>query len=143
MATVMFRRTVLLVSLFINFNPCLVRSQQQRPTLTEVQPKRPECVVLLPERDERNDVAKLIRAEEFLRCERDGFPANLAPPWKTDLEGEKKLGEACEFFSAAAVRDFRKQVLIEQLNLARQRCHINVATIIMYQLERGLVQPGK
>ncbi|MGD0932769.1 MAG: hypothetical protein ABR902_19150 [Candidatus Korobacteraceae bacterium] len=138
-----FRRIVLFFLLYMSFGSGLVRAQQPAARIPELQPRRPECAILLPERDERNDVAKLVRAGEFLRCERDGFPADLAPPWKTDLEGEKKLGEACEYFSTAAIRDFRKEIAIGQLELARERCHINVMTIIIYQLGQGLVQPEK
>lgn len=55
----------------------------------EVRLMRKECAILLPERDERNDIAKLIRADEFLRCERDGFPGDLAPPGKLTLRANK------------------------------------------------------
>jgi hypothetical protein len=127
----------LLLSLGFGTGSARAEANTARP---EIQPKRPECAILLPERDERNDTAKLIRAEEFLRCERDGFPASLAPPWKTDSEAEKKLADACEYFSTTAVRDFRRQVSLGQLDLARQRCHVNVMTIIVYRLGQGLVQ---
>jgi hypothetical protein len=69
-----------------------VHSQQQGkiPTnLPEVTPRRGECAILLPERDERHDLARLVRADHFLDCERDGFPKHLAPPWKEQEEAEK------------------------------------------------------
>lgn len=114
------------------------RAQTAALQAPEITPRRPECAILLPERGERNDVAKLLRAEEFLRCERDGFPANLTPPWKTDTEAEKKLGDACEYFSLEASRDFGTQVGPDQLQFARARCNLNVATVILYELVRGL-----
>src|SRR5713101_9357727 len=77
--------------------------QQSKTKLPEIVPRRPECGILLPERDERHDVARLIRADQFLDCERDGFPKQFAPPWKEQDEAEKKLGDACGYFIAKSV----------------------------------------
>ncbi|PYP91701.1 MAG: hypothetical protein DMG65_06555 [Candidatus Angelobacter sp. Gp1-AA117] len=103
----------------------------------EIQPKRPECAMLLPQRGERDDLAKLIRAEQFLRCERDGFPKNLAPPWKTSDEGIKKLGDACQYFDSTS-RKLYSQVGRDNLQLARGRCYVNVATLSFELLLKGM-----
>jgi len=116
-----------------------VQAQTPPAKLPEVEPKRPECAILLPERDERNDLAKLIRAEQFLRCERDGFPKNFAPPWKTSEEAMQKLSGACDYFSKVSVREF-SQAGKDNLALARMRCHVNVLTIGLMQFTRGLSQ---
>lgn len=109
--------------------------QQGKATakLPEVKPKRGECSILLPERDERRDLARLVRADQFLDCERDGFPRNLAPPWKEQQEGEKRLSAACEYFIAKAVKDY-PQVGQANLQLVADRCRINVLTVIFDQL---------
>ncbi|HUM06292.1 MAG TPA: hypothetical protein VLT90_12585 [Terriglobales bacterium] len=117
-----------------------VHSQQKGktpPKLPEVKPRRAECAILLPERDERHDLARLVRADQFLDCERDGFPKNLAPPWKDAEEGEKKLSDACKYFVAKSVKDYR-QVGQANLQLASDRCHINVMGLIMQKLVEGL-----
>ncbi|MBZ5665231.1 MAG: hypothetical protein LAO30_11570 [Acidobacteriia bacterium] len=117
-----------------------IHSQQQgknRPKLPEVKPKRGECAILLPERDERHDLARLVRADQFLDCERDGFPKNLAPPWKEREEAEKKLGDACDYFIAKSVKDY-PQVGHANLQLAADRCRINVMGVIFQELVEGL-----
>lgn len=111
-------------------------AQQQGKTtakLPQVKPKRGECAILLPERDERRDLARLVRADQFLDCERDGFPKHLAPPWKEQQEAEKKLSAACEYFIAKAVKDY-PQVGQANLQLVADRCRINVLTVIFDQL---------
>lgn len=89
--------------------------------------------LFLPARDERHDLARLVRSEEFLECERDGFPKALAPPWKTSDEGTKKLGDACEYFSGVSARNY-PQAGRENLELAADRCRINVMQIILMTL---------
>ncbi len=103
----------------------------------ELTPRRPECAILLPERGERHDLARLVRAEQFLSCERDGYPKNLAPPWKTSEEGTKKLSDACEYFAGESAREY-SQVGQASLKLAADRCRVNVMDVIMMQLVRGL-----
>ncbi len=98
--------------------------------LPELTRQRPECGLLLPARDERRDVARLVRADQFLDCERDGFPKHLAPPWKDSEEGTKKLSDACEYFAAKAVREY-PEVGQANLNLAADRCRINIMQIIL------------
>jgi hypothetical protein len=117
-----------------------VHSQQQGKTptkLPEVKPRRGECAILLPERDERHDLARLVRADQFLDCERDGFPKGLAPPWKEQEEAEKKLGDACDYFIAKSVKNYPK-VGQANLQLAADRCRINVMDVILQQLVKGL-----
>ena len=118
-----------------------VHSQQQGkaapPKLPGIKPKRGECAILLPERDERRDLARLVRADQFLDCERDGFPKHLAPPWKDREEAEKKLTDACEYFIAKAVKDY-PQVGQANLQLVADRCRINVLTVILDQLVQGI-----
>ncbi len=116
-------------------------AQQQGKTtakLPEVKPKRGECAILLPERDERRDLARLVRADQFLDCERDGFPKHLAPPWKEQEEAEKKRSAACEYFIAKAVKDY-PQVGRANLQLVADRCRINVLTVIFDQLVQSSV----
>jgi hypothetical protein len=96
----------------------------------ELLPRRPECGILLPAHDERHDVARLVRADQFLECERDGFPASLAPPWKETVKAEKKLGDACEYFTAKSVKSY-PQLEQASLILAADRCRINVMLIIL------------
>ena len=84
----------------------------------------------MPARDERHDLARLVRSQQFLDCERDGFPKELAPPWKTSEEGTKKLGDACEYFARESARDY-SQVGQENLKLAADRCRIEVILIII------------
>jgi hypothetical protein len=110
------------------------KTTAKRPGLT---PRRAECAILLPERDERHDLARLVRADQFLDCERDGFPKHLAPPWKEQEEGEKKLSDACKYFIAKSVRDY-PQVGQANLQLASDRCHINVMGVILQGLVEGL-----
>jgi hypothetical protein len=109
---------------------------QQDKTKTkgpELAPRRGECAIFLPERDERHDLARLVRAEQFLDCERDGFPEHLAPPWKDSEEGTKKLSAACEYFVAKSVREY-PQAGQASLQLAADRCRINVFQVMLEQL---------
>jgi hypothetical protein len=108
----------------------------------ELIPRRTECGILLPERGERYDMARLVRADQFLDCERDGFPKHLAPPWKETVEAEKKLGDACEYFASKSVKEY-PQVSQDALNLAADRCRINVVQIILMKTTQGLGQPQK
>lgn len=103
----------------------------------ELTPRRPECGLFLPARDERHDLARLVRSEQFLDCERDGYPKNLAPPWKTSEEGTKKLSDACEHFAGESARDYPQAGQVS-LKLAADRCRVNVMDIIMTQLVQGL-----
>ena len=48
--------------------------QQRKAARPELMPRRPECGLFLPARDEKHDLARLVRSQEFLECERDGFP---------------------------------------------------------------------
>jgi len=117
-----------------------VHSQQQGKAtskLPEVKPRRGECAILLPEWDERHDLARLVRADQFLDCERDGFPKKLAPPSKEQEEAEKKLGDACVYFVAKSVKEY-PQVGQANLQLASDRCHINVMTVILQEMVEGL-----
>jgi hypothetical protein len=116
-----------------------VHSQQQsKPPakLTGIKPVRGECAIFLPERDERHDLARLVRADEFLDCERDGFPSELAPPWQEQEEAEKKLGAACVYFAAKSVKEY-PQAGQANLQLASDRCHINVMGVIFQELVEG------
>jgi hypothetical protein len=99
----------------------------------EIKPKRGECAILLPAHDERRDLARLVRSDQYLDCERDGFPKHLAPPWKEQEEAEKKLSAACDYFIAKAVKDY-PQVGRANLQLVADRCRINVLTVILGQL---------
>ncbi len=116
-------------------------SERAQPTphakFPELQPRRPECTVLLPEKDERNDLAKLIRAEQFIRCERDGFPKDSAPPWKTEEEAIHGLENACDYFSVTSAKSY-SHVGEENLALARTRCFMNIMTIEVTLIERAL-----
>jgi hypothetical protein len=51
---------------------------KKRAQAQGLKPRRGECASLMPERDERRDVARLVRADQFLDCERDGYPKHLA-----------------------------------------------------------------
>lgn len=116
---------------------CVYAGAQQRGTATaklpEVKPKRGECSIFLPARDERRDLARLVRSDQFLDCERDGFPKRLAPPWKEQEEAEKKLSAACDYFIAKAIKDY-PQVGQANLQLVADRCRINVLTVIFDEL---------
>ena len=87
-------------------------------------------------------MARLVRADQFLQCERDGFPTTLAPPWKETDEGEKKLADACEYFAARSAKEF-PQVGKASLKLAADRCRINVVQVILGNMVEGLGQPPK
>jgi len=124
--------------LLISASPTLHPQQGKATTkLPEVKPKRGECAILLPERDERHDLARLVRADQFLDCERDGFPKRLAPPWKEQEEAEKRLGDACVYFAAKSVKEY-PQVGQANLQLASDRCHINVMTVILQKMVEGV-----
>lgn len=88
------------------------------------------------------DVARLIREDEFQKCERDGFSKAMAPPWRETEEGEKKLGDAFEYFTAESVKEY-PSVGQPNLKLAADRCRINVMQIILMKMTEGLVQPQK
>lgn len=136
---------VFLVTLLLLFVGMPVQSQQhgKGPSkLPGIKPRRGECAILLPERDERHDLARLVRADEFLDCERDGFPKDLAPPWKEDEEAEKKLGAACVYFAEKSVKEY-PQAGQANLQLASDRCHINVMTVILEQMVKGLGTEAK
>ena len=109
------------------------RTPNKRADLT---PRRTECGLFLPERDERHDLARLVRSQQFLDCERDGYPKDLAPPWKTSEEGTKKLSDACEYFAGESARDY-PQVGQENFTLAADRCRIEVMQIILMQMVPG------
>lgn len=128
-----------LVLVFLMSDGAPIYSQQTKagPKMPEVKPKRGECAIFLPERDERHDLARLVRADEFLDCERDGFPKGLAPPWKEQEEAEKKLGDACVYFATKSVKEY-PQVGRLNLQLASDRCHLNVMTVIFQKLVEGL-----
>lgn len=118
-----------------------IGSQQKRNSTSvkpsELTPRRPECGLFLPARDERRDIARLVRADQFVDCERDGFPRQLAPPWKTTEEGEKKLSDACDYFAQKSVKEY-SQAGQANLELAFDRCHINVMSIILAKMAEGL-----
>jgi hypothetical protein len=97
---------------------------------------------LLPERGERHDLARLIRAEQFLVCERDGFPTHLAPPWKETEEAEKKLGDACEYYAAQSAKEY-SQIGQASVKLAADRCRINVMQVILSNMVGGMGQQPK
>lgn len=135
---------LVLTVLVLTFACSTLHSQQKGKTETkppEIMPRRPECGILLPERGERNDVARLIRADQFIQCERDGFPKALAPPWKETEEAEKKLGDACEYFAVKSAKEF-PEAGQENLKLAADRCRINVMQIILSKMVEGLGQPA-
>lgn len=135
-------KALLRVSAFVIVSVVIVTSvgnseQAGTSASPEIRPKRPECAMLLPETGERDDLAKLIRSDQFLRCERDGFPETLSPPWKTSDEGIKKLGDACQYFDNTSRRLY-PQIGRENLQLARGRCYANVATLAFELFERDM-----
>lgn len=131
---------VLIVSLLSIVVP--IRSQNSgNPKRPELAAQRAECGLFLPMRDERFDMARLIRADEFINCERDGYPKDIAPPWKETLEGEKKLGQACEYFAAESARDY-PTLAKQDLTLAADRCRITVLQIMIEKLP-GDSEPSK
>jgi len=77
-----------------------------------------------------------VRSQEFVDCERDGYPKDLAPPWKTADEGTKKLGDACEYFAAKSARDY-PGVAQDDIILAADRCRIQVMLLIIPTLVPG------
>lgn len=84
------------------------QAQQQKgnaqPKAPEIKPTRPECAIFLPERDERDDLARLLRADQFLRCERDGFPKDLAPTMEV-IKGSFTKAERCLRVLRPAIRE--------------------------------------
>lgn len=108
----------------------------------ELMPRRGECATLMPLGDERRDVARLLRADQFLDCERDGYPRHLAPPWKDSLEGTRKLSDACEYFADKAAREY-PEVGQANLKLAADRCRVNVMEVIVQTLVPGAGQLPK
>jgi hypothetical protein len=136
----------LILSLSISLFGVAVFSQQENSKEpakpSELTPRRLECGILLPERDERHDISRLIRADQFLACERDGFPKHLAPPWKETVEAENKLGDACEYFATKSAREY-PQLGQASLKLAADRCRINVIQITMMKLAEGLGKTPK
>jgi hypothetical protein len=118
------------------------RKSQTPNKLAEITPRRPECGLFLHARDEQHDLARLLRSQQFLDCERDGFPKDLAPPWKTTEEGEKKLGDACRYFAGESARNY-PQVGQENLKLAADRCRIELIQIILEKMVEGLGQQPK
>jgi hypothetical protein len=121
-----------------------VYSQQTKagPMMPEVKPTRGECAIFLPERDERHDLARLVRADQFLDCERDGFPKHLAPPWKEQEEAENKLSDACVYFTTKSVQE-HPQVGHADLQLASERCQVNVMTVILERMVADLGSTAK
>jgi len=120
------------LSLAVLIAPSWAFPQEQKST-SELVPRRAECGIFLPARDERHDVARLIRSTEFVDCERDGFPKSLAPPWKTSDEATKRLADACEYFSAEYSKQYA-QVRRDDLELAADRCRIEVMGVILTTL---------
>jgi hypothetical protein len=66
----------------------------------------------------------------------------LAPPWKETDEGEKKLGEACEYFAARSAKNY-PQLRQTSLKLAADRCRVSVMQAILAKMVQGLGQPPK
>ena len=137
------RRSFALVLLLSMLDLTPAHSQQTKgrapSSPPELKPRKPECGLFLPARDERHDLARLVRSQQFIDCERDGFPRELAPPWKTTEEGEKKLSDACEFFAGKSAKEY-PQVGRENLKLAADRCHIEVMQIILMKMVEGAGQ---
>ena len=119
-----------------------VHAQATTTNQGELRPTRPECEILLPERDEPNDLAKLIRADQFLRCERDGFRRDLAPPWKTETEAHDKLVDACDYFASVSGKYFSR-VGQDALKVAHDRCITRLLTLSMTRLEKSSPQSPK
>lgn len=135
----------IVLTLFLFASGVSMYSQQQGKTptkLPELMPRRAECGILLPERGERHDLARLIRAEQFLACERDGFPKHLAPPWNETDEAEKKLGDACAYYAAQSAKEY-SQIGQVSVKLAADRCRIYVMQVILSKMVEGLGQPPK
>jgi hypothetical protein len=130
----------LILAIFTSVVAPIFSQQPKSKTLhkqPELTPRKPECGLFLPARDERHDLARLLRSQQFVDCERDGFPKDLAPPWKTTDEGEKKLGNACEYFAGESGR-YYPQVGKEDVKLAADRCRIEVIQIILSKMVEGL-----
>ena len=140
-------KTVCILTLLFSSLPVSVRTYSQQKAkppndVPELVPRRPECGLFLPAHDERHDLARLVRADEFLTCERTGFPPNLAPPWKTSDEGMKKLGDACEVYSRKSANEY-PQVGRADLTLAADRCRIEVLQIILSGIVQNVGQEPK
>jgi hypothetical protein len=119
-----------------------IHAQTSTPNQGELRPTRPECEILLPERDEPNDLAKLIRADQFLRCERDGFRTDIAPPWKTETEAHDKLVDACDYFASMSGKYFSR-VGQDALKMAHDRCITRLLTLSMTGLGKSYPQSPK
>jgi|SRR5215831_12264621 len=98
---------------------------------------RGECGLFYPEADERDDLAKLLRADQFVRCERDGFPRSIAPPWQSSEEASRKLADGCDYFNRLSSKNY-SQLSQEDLSLAAMRCQINVLTVRLDSLVRDM-----
>lgn len=138
--------SILLVLLLVMPSGTPTYSQQPKSKtqhkLPELTPRKPECGLFMPARDERHDLARLVRSQQFLDCERDGFPKDLAPPWKTTDEGEKKLSDACEYFAGESAKNY-PQVGQDNLKLAADRCHIELMQVILEKMVEGFGQQPK
>jgi hypothetical protein len=119
-----------------------IHAQAVTTNQSELRPTRPECEILLPERDEPNDLAKLIRADQFLRCERDGFRRDVAPPWKTETEAHDKLVDACDYFASVSGKYFSR-VGQDALKVAHDRCITRLLTLSMTGLGKSYPQGPK
>jgi hypothetical protein len=138
------RRLTLWCSVFIAVivgSPA-IHAQAATTKQGELRATRPECEILLPDRDEPNDLAKLIRADQFLRCERDGFRRDLAPPWKTEAETHDKLVDACDYFASVSGKYFSR-VGQDALKVAHDRCIIGILTLSMTGFEQSSPQGPK
>jgi hypothetical protein len=112
-----------------------IHAQMAATKQSEIKPTRPECAVLLPQRDELDDLAKLVRADQFLRCERDGFPRQLAPPWKNSAEAHDKLVDACDYYAGMSGKYFRR-VGQDALKTSHDRCITSLLTLSMTELDK-------
>jgi hypothetical protein len=132
-------RTFQLLSLLLFTSlgaPIYPQQTGKTPSKAELKPRRTECGLFLPAADERHDIARLVRSQEFVDCECHGYPKTLAPPWKTTEEGTKKLGDACEYFAGESARDY-PQVAQDDIILAADRCRVQVLLIIIPTLVPG------
>lgn len=133
----------LTIALLVGTAPSYSQQGNHAKTAAQgIKPRHPECGILLPEPDERHDLARLVRADQFLDCERDGFPKSLAPPWKETDEGEKKLGDACDYYAVQSAKNY-PGVGQANLSLAADRCRINVMQVILGKMVEGTPQSSK
>jgi hypothetical protein len=127
------------VCIAVIFGSPAIHAQTSTSNQGELRPTRPECEILLPERDEPNDLAKLIRADQFLRCERDGFRKDVAPPWRTEAEAHDKLVDACDYFATVSGKYF-SLVGQDALKVAHDRCITRLLTLSMTGLGKSSPQ---